>query len=947
MANRRHGDRDSGATTLELSGGDGVHMLHSPGPVPAQLTQMAEVLRGAQVERPKEATLLVVAGLDDIDTFLERVAPMMEECRASGVGTLRLVMSGAAADLTDRPAPARRICEDWGLDVVAPGGFAVVVPDGTLFAPDLADSSGGWWLFSPGLVPRRLGARHPEPGWQGALERVASDIADGYLVEPVPAGVLIRPVGARVEDVDAVRYAVPVDPGGPMLLVGTPDTAPVSAEALVSVIAALPAQIRGAVRLVPADGRDLLTTGQEVTDLLELEVQVASGLPVLLESDDPQHMSRRVVLVDADGNPTWYPYVEAVTCLPSDGAEARAPRIDTWHPPVPGLSAGSEPGALLVDMRWQMTVTRAGLWIGPRGRRCAEAAERPVDTSVVAIDLGLPGKPMDDSLWPVLEQLFATMAEEVRDRAMIQLQGTCSGEGMKTLRRLTVRYGLALAPKGWRGADTGSAAPVAARDTPTTAPPSVPAPPPAARPVAVSRTSAPAATESASDVPAPSSAPAPETTAAPAGVPAREPAGVSAPGSADVPAAVAVPTTAPVPPTRLSSTETESGPGGPVGDSPATGVLSETGLPAVASAAGSGATVRAPRSEPTAPTRGPLAEQRPALRPDGVPEAPVTGPDPVAPPAFEAPARPDSGTPWVLPAEERSTPRVPEPAEARSPSPAPPEQVATTQSGSGPSPSGAEMPGTPSAQVPPQPHSSQSQSHSTQPHSTETTKETVAGAGATGQAGQWAEGSLRQVTSRPFAPSHHSTPAQRSMIRTQLGTSWDHHAGAVTRALDPDAGPAQRRRAGSGSGRPGRRTRLRHCRGRAVGTSRGPGVLRRGPRRPPALPRLPRLGAAQAAVLPRSRRTARRSLHRGGQVAAPRPGVGRRPAGRRVRAGQGLPRRPRGPLPDLVDDGPPPAVAAGRLRDRTRAGGSALRARRAAAPPGGPYEGRRHRRPAA
>lgn len=537
---------------LAVSGTDGVYVVHRQGescPVPADA---ADSLRDGPAE---QATVLVGVPLadEDLDELARRLAPVLEERRARGLRLLRLAMSGGAVDRVGAPAPARRICEDWGIDVVAPSGIAVVVPGGTLFAPHPPDAMGGWWHFSPGRIPQRLGARLPAPAWEGPLERIDPEVAEGHLVEPVPAGLLVQPLGAQPEGVDAIRYAVPADPARPVLLVGSPGSPPVSADALAGVLAALPGQIREAIRLVPGDGRDLLPVGQEVADALALEVQVGNGLPVLL-AQDPAPGRARTLLVGADGMPSWQPYVEAVTCVPADGALAPAPRVGSWRPPATGLAEGPGPGVLLLDRSWQVTVTRAGLWVGPRGGRSAAPAGRSVDTEVMAIDLGVPGRALDESLWPALDRLFGALEDAVRDRAMIQVHGEAGAGGMRTLRRLAVRHGLALAPKGWRsGAAERSAAPVS---------PALPteAAAPARRPVALTAAAAagPPATPEPVSAPAPSelvSAPAP---AVPVSAPAPA-VPISAPAPA-VPSVTASGGLVPEPPATASSTLTSSAP---------------------------------------------------------------------------------------------------------------------------------------------------------------------------------------------------------------------------------------------------------------------------------------------------------------------------------------------------------------------------------------------------
>jgi hypothetical protein len=463
---------------LQVTGGDGVYVVHGPGPLSGHLAATAREILGAPAAG--RATVLVGAGFADPDALCDRLAPALDACQASGVTQVRLVMTGGAAELPGRPAPARRLTERWTFEVVAPAGAAMVVPGGGLFAPDVPGTPGAWWHFSRGLLPRRLGARHPEPAWQQALDRVAADTAEGCVVHHIPAGLLVLPGGVPAEGAGAVRYALPADPEHPAVLVGAAGCPPVPADALADIVAALPAPVRGTVRLLPGDGRDLLPTAQQAADLLGTELRVASGLPVLLDDAAPprtagspwEHPARnpasRTMVLDEQGSPSWRPYVETVTCVP---AESR-PRLAEWRAPIGGLRPGEEPGTLLLDRHWQVAVTRAGLWVGPRGARVPDAAAaRPLEPDVMAVDLGHPDRSLDDAtLWAPLQRLFAALQDDVRDRTMIQLHGEASPATHRAVRRLAVQYGLAVAARGWRPFLPGAVpGPPAAAAPPSTA----------------------------------------------------------------------------------------------------------------------------------------------------------------------------------------------------------------------------------------------------------------------------------------------------------------------------------------------------------------------------------------------------------------------------------------------------------------------------------------------
>ncbi|MFB0619613.1 hypothetical protein [Streptomyces sp. AGS-58] len=414
-----------------------VHLLASDSEESARLAETVDALSGGERDR---ATVVVAASLSDAPHLWKRLTPVLDECRRSGITGVRLLWSGAGADLPGRPAPARHICDTWEMEVIAPAGPVVVAPGGSLFTPTGPD---GWWHFTPGLGPRPLGLRHPVPSWEDAAAHLTPDAVGGHVVEPVPAGVLIRTAGPVPDGERAVGASIPVDEHRLAVVVGTPGTPPVPAPALAELLALLPSRARATARLVPGDGRDLLHTGQETADLLGTEVEVLSGVPALLERADGTGAEEAVVLIGADGEPSWRSYVESVACLPAHGGPAPAPRLLRWRPPVAGPAA-AEDGVLVLDARWQVAVTRAGLWVGSHGGTPPEASGRALARETMMVHVGVPGQRLDDGLWPVLDTLVERLEPSVQGRTTLHVLGSCGAQGRRLMRRVADRRGLAL-----------------------------------------------------------------------------------------------------------------------------------------------------------------------------------------------------------------------------------------------------------------------------------------------------------------------------------------------------------------------------------------------------------------------------------------------------------------------------------------------------------------------
>jgi hypothetical protein len=636
----------------------------------ADLTAAVEALRQ---ESPDHATVVVTVGSAGTRSLWGRLGPALDGLKKAGVTVVRLVWAGAGADGPDRPAPARRICDDWQVQVIAPAGPVVVAAGGALFAPPGPDSAGGWWQFGPGGQARPLGLRHPLPSWEDAAFRLTSDAVEGYAVEPIPAGVLIRraqPLPGTVPGVvPDVGAAIPVDGERLAVVVGVPGTPPVEAGVLSELLTRLPPRARHAARLIPGDARDLLATGQETADLLGSEVEVVSGVPALLEAADGTAV-RAVVLIGADGEPAWRPYVEAVACLPRREDEVPSPRLAQWRSPVAGAAAaGLGDGVLALGDSWQVAVTRAGLWVGSREDVRPGGVGWVLDSGAMVIDVGVPGRQLDDGLWPVLDGFLGKLGPAAAGHTTLRLWGSCTAQGRRLVRRISERHQLSLehrdtAPAGHAGTDAGAGNPDAARarskapaaggrDASTEVPWH-------ADPMSVRIRHVPAPAPAATGGPAPSQGPAAAAAQAPA---AHAPAARSAPapGTSQVPSTSGAGIRA-TPSPSVSSSPTAPGTQGavPPGFAEAFAARRSVGSPPGRSVPVSWDTPDTTSAhEPVGYSAAP-ASAAPASA------APVTPVAPVAP-SFEEAAQPAPLSPPTAPPR----PAAPEPPPAADPAPVP------------------------------------------------------------------------------------------------------------------------------------------------------------------------------------------------------------------------------------------------------------------------------------
>ncbi|PPS90954.1 hypothetical protein [Streptomyces sp. MH60] len=724
----------------------GLLLLRLPTDEVLHPADVADLARTLGADEDGTVTIVAVAAAGAAEALWPRLSETLDSLRDEGTSSVRLVMSDAGTGHPDRPALAQQIADAWKMTVEAPDGPVLVVPGGSVFVPP---GRGGWRRFAPDGEPEELGPRAPAPGWQPALRRAPARTAEGCVVDQIPAGVVIRPAGASAPRPGDLFHAIPMDPGHPAVVVGVPWGEDVVATDVAEVLAALPAVVRRGVRLAPGGRRDLLRLGQSVAGLLNAEVEVTTGLPLIATGQLLGRFGIRSVLSGPDGEPRWLPFVDAVMCLPSrepataagdpePGGSARpvrstapAPRLLWWSGPAPELGL-SENGVARLSDAWQAVATRAGLWVGPSGTDAPRTA-RPVSVEGPVVEIGRGGDRVDASLWPLLSDLLGRLAPDIRSRTTLHVHAR-TPDGGRALRGLAADHALrmisfapATAPRPARrapaptvteaGARTGagalgrtpvpSAVPTSTRQasapgSPERTPlPSPPPPSPVTPAVAPEPAAAAATAVSGATAAAPSSA-TPDVLATPT-QPSGEPS-------------VPPPVPAPAPSVRpaglssalLAPDVAASGDKGTGG----TGITTETPQPRRAvTESGAAETGAPPAPVPDAPRARPVPTGAPSAR-----SAPPV-PDPVGGTAAgQPPARPDPAPrPRVEP-----VPAAPAPAAAE-----------------------ADRPATRTESAAPR-------------------------------------GPLPPV---PVEPQHSSTPAERTEFRRLAESTWERHSAVVNRAL--------------------------------------------------------------------------------------------------------------------------------------------------------------------
>ncbi|GAB6898855.1 hypothetical protein [Kineosporia succinea] len=398
------------------------------------------------------------------------VGPALSEVLEQMPGNrLVLALSGAGLGRRGRPALARQIADDWDVTVVAPAGDVFLAPGGTLFAWGEGPWEGGseWWSFPPGDDATPLGPRWPVPDWGPAADVISLGALE---LRPVPAGMVLCAAGSAPTGPDDVACAVPAQRERPAVLcavAGEGHGSIPGAVALLTLLLERHSWTRHPLRLVPVGGADLLPLGRAVAREMRLDVEVLSGFPVGGDG--------RVLAVGDGGRGTWSPFVASVLCR--SGAGDVSPLI--WRPPAEGLRAVDPVRPVYAfGPDWQLTLTRAGLWLHRPGPGAAPEESAAVDVATVRLDLGAPGAALPSGASEVLAGLVAALSDPVRARLRVVVHGQVDADLRAELGDVAHRHQVRLDVRDIVSTPEHSRTDDAARPAVVTSTPVVTGPPP-------------------------------------------------------------------------------------------------------------------------------------------------------------------------------------------------------------------------------------------------------------------------------------------------------------------------------------------------------------------------------------------------------------------------------------------------------------------------------------
>jgi len=318
-----------------------------------------------------------VVGLDvEADTLPEAYEELLEELGACP-GILRLVpvRSGAASTLS----LGAWLAERCGRTVLAYEGSVHPVVGGGLYIPSGAGA--GWLRMEPGQAPVPHSRRFPRPHWECDPFDAPRSLGPRVAVEPLPAGVWIRPHG----DTPAARAyrrllygSLQPDPWLPRVVLGYPGAPVAALSNLADFWGGLPAGLLPALRFArfgPSDGV-AEPFGQALADAVDAPVTVSTGVRLTVP-DGKDGIEARTLL--PEGTMAWAPYAEDFGYVPSRSTRGipADPVPISYRPPIAGLPE-QQHGVYEYGEDAVLEVTQSGLWMRPAGTPSENIAIRSV-----------------------------------------------------------------------------------------------------------------------------------------------------------------------------------------------------------------------------------------------------------------------------------------------------------------------------------------------------------------------------------------------------------------------------------------------------------------------------------------------------------------------------------------------------------------------------------------
>jgi hypothetical protein len=290
---------------------------------------MAELVRLPVHQHQRTVLIMPGAPTEDLAGLLNTYLP-------PDVTSIRLASSHAATT-----GLAQHVADVLDIEVISADGTVLLVGPGAMFVAN-PEGEGSWLTHRRGAAPTSAGPRYPVPLWHIDLPKRSRMRRRGLVARDLPAGFWLYRADSRAVAVDDPAFAVSALTDQVTVLIGRPGMRPPAEQAVYAWLAALPAQTRGRLRLVPYGrcGPMLDAVAERLSEQFGVTVERTAGIPAEGFYITEHHTRPVVQTMAYDGSAT--------------------PRITSWISPTTGRI---ESGQTTADVGggYTLEVVRCGL----------------------------------------------------------------------------------------------------------------------------------------------------------------------------------------------------------------------------------------------------------------------------------------------------------------------------------------------------------------------------------------------------------------------------------------------------------------------------------------------------------------------------------------------------------------------------------------------------------
>ena len=317
--------------------------------------------------------------------------------------------------------------------VITPYGRVFQGVAGSLFVH--SESGGGWVRHRPGRPPTYDAKRFPQPEWDLAVAERRPTSSVG-VAEPLPGGVWIHDTKAGEASHRFWQWlasAVPCQPQALSIVLGSPNTAPLSLDDVARFWRGLDDEGRRCARFIQFGPVALPVgdaLGQALADTLRATVVCFGGVPL----GRPERTD--IFTVEADGRLGWQVFARELAYEPRERpmATAKTPRVLSHRDPV-GLGDPVAPLVYWYGPDAVIEVIQSGLWMrpteAPKGADSVRAIKPRPDRHVFVYDDSSEHRAQRMRL--LAEDVVARLDAATRQRSVLAAASTVSSHQAVTI----------------------------------------------------------------------------------------------------------------------------------------------------------------------------------------------------------------------------------------------------------------------------------------------------------------------------------------------------------------------------------------------------------------------------------------------------------------------------------------------------------------------------------